>query len=61
MKGQSDVKGGGLNSRRPDMTAQESKRHQQRKETLRWISENALSALRFAWRGVDDPIVRKLK
>ena len=61
MMGQTDIEAGDLNSRRPDMTAQESKRHQQRKETLKWISENALSALRLAWRGVDDPIIRRLR
>ncbi len=61
MMGQSDIEAGDLNSRRPDMTAQESKHHQQRMEALRWISENALSALRLAWRGVNDPIIRRLK
>ncbi len=61
MMGQTDIEAGDLNSRRPDMTAQESKRHQQRKETLKWISENALSTLRLAWRSVNDPIIRRLK
>ena len=61
MMGQTDIEAGDLNSRHPDMTVQESKRHQQRKETLKWISENALSALRLAWRGVDDPIIRRLR
>ena len=61
MMGQTDIEACDLNSRRPDMTTQESKRDQQRKETLKWITENALSALRLAWRGVDDPMTRRLR
>ena len=47
---QSEIKAEGLGARPPNMTTQESKRQQQRKDTRKWISENALSALRLAWR-----------
>ena len=50
MKRQSNIKADDLNPIRPNMTVQESKCQQQRTETLKWISENALSALRLAWR-----------
>ncbi len=47
---QSEIKAEGLGARPPNMTTQESERQQQRKDTRKWISENALSALRLAWR-----------
>jgi len=50
MKRQSNIKANRLSSHRPNMTTRESECQQQRTETLRWISENALSALRLAWR-----------
>ena len=49
MKGQSEVKADDLNGNSRNLTAQESKRQQQRDETLDWISTNALSALRLTW------------
>lgn len=47
---QSEIKAEGPGARPPNMTTQESERQQQRKDTRKWISENALSALRLAWR-----------
>ncbi|MCH7536819.1 MAG: hypothetical protein IID57_03090 [Proteobacteria bacterium] len=50
MKRHSNIKADDLNPKRPNIATQESKCQQQRTETLKWISENALSALRLAWR-----------
>ena len=50
MKEQSKIKADVLQGKRQILTAQESKRQRQRAETLNWISTNALSTLRLAWR-----------
>ncbi len=54
MKEQSEVKADDLNGKRQNLTAQESTRQRQREESLDWISTNALTTLRLAWRSQSD-------
>ena len=49
MKGRSNSKAGDLNGKYFSMTALETERQQQREETLKWISNSAISTLRLAW------------
>lgn len=49
MKSQSNSKAGDLNGKCFSMTALEMERQQQREETLKWISNSAISTLRLAW------------
>lgn len=50
MKEQPNLNAGVLKGQHLNMTTQEIKRQQQREEALDWISTNALSTLRLAWR-----------